>query len=251
MPAPEMELPAHVDWRLREEFGQVRKSSPLHTNADVIYVTAQSPSAPQSSEFAFSFHRTEDQIDVDILYMTRFQKERWASIQGNDYLKVDKAFLKEDKFKHASVLHPLPRVGELDAELDDMPRAAYFRQAAYGVPVRMALIAALLDLRKDTALKRFESGFAKSKYAIHTQPRKVRLNCPNQNCITLDPHDGKYANNKFYVIRESRLRCFYCESDIDNVLKGYKDEECAYFESEETLEKAGFVANKQSHVAAE
>ncbi len=57
--------------------------------------------------------------------MTRFQKERWAEGQRNDYLKVDRLFLEEDKYKHASVLHPLPRVGELDKDLDEMPRAAY------------------------------------------------------------------------------------------------------------------------------
>ena len=150
-----MELPEHVDWRLRNEF----HSHPLprdeqrikaKNDIDVVYRTADQP-------HQLALIPVKDEIDI--FYMTRFQKERWAEGQRNDYLKVDKQFLGEDKYKHASVLHPLPRVGELDKDLDEMPRAAYFRQAAYGVPVRMALIAALLDLEKRTALKKFDGGF--------------------------------------------------------------------------------------------
>lgn len=252
MPALGMELPPHVDWRLRHEFGREKKLSSLRTDADVIYVTAKPPSqqAQQPSEIEFKFRQTETEDQIDILYMTRFQKERWASIQDNDYLKVDKKFLKEDKFKHASVLHPLPRVGELDVELDEMPRAAYFRQAAYGVPVRMALIAALLDLERSTSLKKFSGGFEKPKYRVHTQPRDLKLPCPNTNCITHDEHDGKYTSNKFYIVQQDRLRCFYCESDVEDVVTGHKGKDVGFFDSEAAADRAGYKAHKHSHAAA-
>jgi aspartate carbamoyltransferase catalytic subunit len=224
-----MELPEHVDWRLRNEF----RSHPVPRDAtkekakndiDVVYRTSDQP-------HQLALMPTKDEIDI--FYMTRFQKERWAEGQRNDYLKVDRRFLEEEKYKHASVLHPLPRVGELDMDLDEMPRAAYFRQAAYGVPVRMALIAALLDLDKRSSLKKFEGGFDVPDYPTHVQPRELGIVCRNKNCITHDEHDGPYTANKFYVVKKDglRLRCFYCESDIENVVAAAKGGETAYFAS--------------------
>ncbi len=69
--------------------------------------------------------------------------------------KIDRKFLNEPKYSDASVMHPLPRVGELDASFDADRRAVYFEQAAYGVPVRMALIALLLGL-KGKSLHKFD-----------------------------------------------------------------------------------------------
>lgn len=87
---------------------------------------------------------------LDILYMTRVQKERFFNeedyVRLKNYYILDKEKLslaKEDMF----VLHPLPRVNEISVEVDDDPRAAYFRQAQYGVYVRMALILTLLKWR--------------------------------------------------------------------------------------------------------
>jgi Aspartate/ornithine carbamoyltransferase, Asp/Orn binding domain/Aspartate carbamoyltransferase regulatory chain, metal binding domain len=162
--------------------------------------------------------------NIDIFYMTRFQKERYAEGAKGDYMKVDSKFLKDAKYDGASVLHPLPRVGELAQELDSLPRAAYFRQAAYGVPIRMALIAAVLELDKEHGLEAFKTGFRTGGYPVHQQPRDLGLTCPNRNCITHDPHDGDYAANKFYVVAPERLRCYYCETDIEAVADkaGYK-----------------------------
>ena len=85
---------------------------------------------------------------IDAVYVTRFQKERWAE-KDRPYPKIDAKFLDEPKYSEASVMHPLPRVNELDASLDTDRRAIYFEQAAYGVPVRMALISLLLHLHKE------------------------------------------------------------------------------------------------------
>ncbi|MDE7392354.1 MAG: aspartate carbamoyltransferase, partial [Treponemataceae bacterium] len=84
--------------------------------------------------------------DLDILYMTRVQKERFFNEQ--DYVRLkDSYILDKAKMRQAKpnmiVLHPLPRVNEIAPEVDDDPRAAYFKQVKYGMFVRMALIAKL------------------------------------------------------------------------------------------------------------
>ncbi len=94
--------------------------------------------------------RLEDVIaDLDMLYMTRVQKERFFNeedyVRLKDFYILDKNKLglaKEDLI----VLHPLPRVNEISVEVDEDPRAAYFKQAQYGVYVRMALILTLLEI---------------------------------------------------------------------------------------------------------
>ena len=87
--------------------------------------------------------------ELDILYMTRVQRERFFNEE--DYVRLkDFYILTKKKMQLAKddmlVLHPLPRVNEISVEVDDDPRAAYFKQAQYGVYVRMALIATLLEL---------------------------------------------------------------------------------------------------------
>ena len=94
--------------------------------------------------------RLEDAMpELDILYMTRVQKERFFNEE--DYVRMkDFYILDKEKMKLAPkdmyVLHPLPRVNEISVDVDDDPRAAYFRQVQYGVYVRMALILTLLDI---------------------------------------------------------------------------------------------------------
>ena len=87
--------------------------------------------------------------DLDILYMTRVQKERFFNEQ--DYIRLkDSYILDRQKMslarKNMIVLHPLPRVNEIAPEVDDDPRAAYFKQVKYGMYVRMALIAKLVGV---------------------------------------------------------------------------------------------------------
>lgn len=87
--------------------------------------------------------------DLDLLYMTRVQRERFFNEE--DYVRLkDFYILNKQKLATAKedmlILHPLPRVNEISVEVDDDPRAAYFKQVQYGVYVRMALIATLLEL---------------------------------------------------------------------------------------------------------
>ena len=94
--------------------------------------------------------KLEDSIaKLDLLYMTRVQRERFFNeedyVRLKDFYILDKkkmALAKEDML----VLHPLPRVNEISVEVDDDPRAVYFQQVQYGVYVRMALILTLLEL---------------------------------------------------------------------------------------------------------
>ncbi len=89
--------------------------------------------------------------ELDILYMTRVQRERFFNEE--DYVRLKNCYiLDKAKMKLAKddmfVLHPLPRVSEISTEVDNDPRAAYFKQAQYGVYVRMALIITLLEVSK-------------------------------------------------------------------------------------------------------
>lgn len=94
--------------------------------------------------------RLEDCMpQLDLLYMTRVQKERFFNEE--DYVRLkDFYILDKEKLSAAKedmlILHPLPRVNEISVEVDDDPRAVYFKQAQYGVYVRMALILTLLEL---------------------------------------------------------------------------------------------------------
>ena len=225
LPAPGMELPPHVDRRLREEFhSRMVSKAPGQADTgdggtiDALYVTADQPHQlaliPEPEDYGFIVRKKTDAV-----YVTRFQKERWAE-KERPYPKIDAKFLRDEKYSQASVMHPLPRVNELDASLDKDRRAIYFQQAAYGVPVRMALISLLLHIDKSKSLPKFSSGFAKPEHPVYVQPIGTGLQCGNANCIVCDPAERQYAANKFYVVegqagRGFRLRCVYCETDID------------------------------------
>lgn len=95
--------------------------------------------------------RLEDVLpDLDLLYMTRVQKERFFNeedyVRMKDFYILDKAKM-DIANKEMLVLHPLPRVNEIDVEIDNDPRAVYFKQVQYGVYVRMALILTLLEIQ--------------------------------------------------------------------------------------------------------
>ena len=88
--------------------------------------------------------------ELDILYMTRVQKERFFN--EADYIRLkDYYILNKDKLKSAKkdlcIMHPLPRVNEISTDVDNDPRACYFKQAEYGVFIRMALILKLLEVK--------------------------------------------------------------------------------------------------------
>ena len=228
MPAKGMELPSHVDRRLREEFRcqmvPVPRGKGDETSIDALYATPQEPhqqSLFSGTELASDIGVLDKKVDA--VYVTRFQKERWTE-KDQPYPRIDRKFLNEPKYSDASVMHPLPRVDELDASFDSDRRAVYFEQAAYGVPVRMALIALLLGL-KGKSLHKFEGGFERKGSPIYDQPRSTGMRCANKNCIVHDPMEAQYVRNKFHIVKpvtasvskpsECKLRCVYCETDIE------------------------------------
>lgn len=94
-------------------------------------------------------HLEDAMSSLDILYMTRVQKERFFNEE--DYIRLKDFYILDKKKMELAkedmlVLHPLPRVNEISVEVDNDPRAAYFRQVQYGVYVRMALILTLLGI---------------------------------------------------------------------------------------------------------
>jgi len=229
LPAPGMELPAHVDRRLREEFHSrmvSKDSGQADGSIDALYVTADQPHQLSLIPDPAIDYELLVQKKIDAVYVTRFQKERWAE-KERPYPKIDAKFLDEPKYSEASVMHPLPRVNELAASFDSDRRAVYFQQASYGVPVRMALISLLLHLHQNKSLHRFPGGFAKPEHPIYVQPIGTGVQCGNANCIVNDPAERQYAANKFYVVEglsraHCKLRCAYCETEID-------DEAAAHF----------------------
>ncbi|MBQ6392445.1 MAG: aspartate carbamoyltransferase [Eubacterium sp.] len=98
--------------------------------------------------------RTMEEVmpDLDILYMTRVQRERFFNEQ--DYIRLKDSFILDlDKLKTAKkdlcIMHPLPRVNEISTKVDDDPRACYFKQVRYGKFIRMALIMTMLGVNVD------------------------------------------------------------------------------------------------------
>ena len=142
--------------------------------------------------------------ELDILYMTRVQKERFLDQDEFDRLK-DNFILNAEKMKLAkkdmAVLHPLPRVNEILTEVDADPRAAYFRQVACGKYVRMALIKSLIDWKDDPKHPMPE------KKDIFTDPT---LRCTNPKCMCNHEHVTPYYKRT----DEGVIRCAYCESKI-------------------------------------
>ena len=140
---------------------------------------------------------------LDVLYMTRIQRERFDSFDEYERLK-DSYILTPEKMAAAKptmrVLHPLPRVNEISVKVDDDPRAAYFRQALNGKYMRMALILKLL--------KEAEEG---RQMDLPEAVEDSRLTCDNPRCISSTEQE---LPHKFKLVDATRgiYRCIYCEA---------------------------------------
>ena len=139
---------------------------------------------------------------LDILYMTRIQAERFDSREEYERLK-DSYILTADKLISAkedlSILHPLPRVNEIDVDVDDDPRAHYFDQAMYGKYIRMALILMLLKTRgiddRRTSGVEMRGIVCKNPHCISLTERGIkRLFTPDGKCIYCDQQGESAAS---------------------------------------------------------
>ena len=147
---------------------------------------------------------------LDVLYMTRIQRERFASEEEYQRLK-DSYILTPDKLAGARegmmILHPLPRVNEIDPRVDDDPRAAYFRQAYYGRYIRMALILHLLGQAEGTAVTPDKG---RPPYPQNQHPGAV---CGNPHSITTIEQglEQRFLRDG----KTGEYRCLYCESKAE------------------------------------
>lgn len=145
--------------------------------------------------------------ELDVLYMTRVQKERF--MDENEFKRLENSFILDaEKMKHAKkdmiVLHPLPRVNEITCEVDADPRAAYFRQVENGKFVRMALITKLLEWS-------YGDGHG---VASDNEKKDMLVNvkrCTNNRCITA----AEEVEHIFRLVDKQKgtYRCVYCEAE--------------------------------------
>lgn len=275
MAAPGFELPEHVTRRLKQdygcepitarEFGERR----LHNApVDAAYIAPEKPhqrtlftnvGAETAGELR---ERGPAGLKLDALYVTRLQRERLQAPEGNAsgssteagspdrYDVVNTQFLRENLDAHSSVMHPLPRVEELATEIDTDERAVYFKQAAYGVPVRMALLAAVLGVRPGTLS-------AKPPDHLYPVTLPTGIACRNPRCITGNEAERRYLRPTFsrlFVDRKVVLRCVYCEHEQvpgwvaispelavpNRDLAQLPDPHLAVFETEQQAVSAGF-----------
>lgn len=151
--------------------------------------------------------------DLDVLYMTRIQRERFFDPKEYERLK-DSYVLTVKKLKEAKkdmcILHPLPRVNEIEVAVDKDPRAAYFRQTLNGKYIRMALILQLLEWAKQKAKRDYYYDGTKARYD---------LVCKNPRCISSIEQGHKHI---FVPTNKKGIwKCVYCEMEVD-LRKGKK-----------------------------
>lgn len=148
--------------------------------------------------------------ELDVLYMTRIQKERFADVAEYERLK-DSYILTAEKMARAkekmAVLHPLPRVNEISVKVDADPRAAYFRQVLNAKYMRMALILKLLDEAESREKAPEPLPTARGEQGLIVN----ELVCRNPRCITKTEQE---LDQVFRRVSETVCRCIYCEKKL-------------------------------------
>ncbi len=224
-PGPGLEMPEHVLRKLTSEYGgEVKRYEALADEVkrgkfpvNAMYITPDNPHQLAMMPNVSAEINLKDGIDA--LYVTRLQMERFSAEAAGEelkenYLVVNKKLLKEKEFKKTIVMHPLPRVDELSYELDGDPRAMYFKQAARGIPIRMALVSLLLGAKRLPEVKEKEP-FIKVNYPVYR--RGYGVQCDNPKCISLQENEKKYIRPEFQIISLNplTLRCVYCEHELN------------------------------------
>lgn len=151
-------------------------------------------------DFTVSYSLEEAISELDVLYMTRIQKERFAS-EEEYFSQKDVYILDREKMKLANedmiIMHPLPRVDEITIDIDDDKRAVYFKQANNGVYIRMALILSAIEGKVGSVPLFIGQEFPET-------------NCTNPKCVT---HKEDYLPHNF-IRNGDVLECEYCEERI-------------------------------------
>lgn len=221
-----MELPQYVLEKLDREYHYGLApiaSGDLHSvvrDTDAIYLTPNQPHqlalfTQVDTEVQNRLTKMVSGIKVDAFYVTRKQKERMkeGGEGGNgDYPRIGEKFLKERRFKDTVVMHPLPRVDELSQEVDKDRRGIYFKQAAYGVPIRMALLKFLF-----ASLGKGKPRAVQKPIPLYESPEPIGPQCANANCVTRTEKIS--TRPRFELIFTGPggaliLRCFYCDHQL-------------------------------------
>jgi aspartate carbamoyltransferase catalytic subunit len=219
-----LEVPEHIINKLVTEYGGEVDILEMSGEADkdklfpvdAMYTTPDSPH--QLAMMPDISIQVELRKGVDALYVTRPQKERFATGEAGKEQKdkfpvVDKKLLRGKAFQKTLVMHPLPRVDELAYDVDSDERSMYFIQAARGVPVRMALLAVLLGVR-DVPIPEVDSP---TPVAYPTYRQNISPVCPNPTCVSIQPTETKYLKPEFKIVNQQplTLRCAYCEHGFE------------------------------------
>jgi aspartate carbamoyltransferase catalytic subunit len=224
-PTPGLEVPENIIKKLVAEYGgelEVIKASDDRKKLpsfplDAVYITPSSPH--QLAMMPDINFEVELKSGVDALYVTRPQKERFAKDEGRElegsFTIVNKKLLESKEFKKTMVMHPLPRVDELAYDVDADPRSMYFKQAAFGVPIRMALLALLLGV-KEVEIST-EPAFFEPRTDFPVYNREYGVTCPNPVCISTQASENKYLKPEFKIVNYEplTLRCVYCEHGFE------------------------------------
>ena len=164
---------------------------------------------PAGMEYVETASLEEAIPELDILYMTRIQQERFDDRAEYERLK-DSYVLNAEKLAAAKpdcqVLHPLPRVNEISIDVDDDPRACYFKQVLYGKYMRMALILKLLSEAKA------EKKNVTRELVMAAAKRMDGHRCPNNKCImTIEQELAPLVK----TAGDGHLRCAYCDAAVE------------------------------------
>jgi aspartate carbamoyltransferase catalytic subunit len=219
VPVRGMEFPAWLLQQLADEYDYrptVARPDDLRAIARDVHALYLMPAKPHQltlfTDAEFDLQErlaSAEPITLDALYMTRQQRERQETQDdGVEYLRVDTATFQDPSMRHTLLMHPLPRSGEIASALDRDPRSIYFQQAAYGVPVRMALVSFLLEHRARTA--EAPRAAVRAEGTIRIGPR-----CTNPNCVTR--REEIASDKRFRLHREAggraHLVCLYCDHE--------------------------------------
>ena len=217
-PSPGLEVPENILHKLVTEYGgklERFNGSNRKVKAGVIPVSAAylTPGKPHQLAMMPEINFEIDmQETLDALYVTRPQKERFTPEEQQSeqaFPVVDKKMLQGKAFQNTLVMHPLPRVDELAYDMDGDPRSMYFKQAARGVPVRMALLALLLGVKEMPSVHQ-DTAIAVD-YPVYR--RDYGAVCNNPKCVTQQESEQKYLKPGFKIVNKHplTLRCIYCE----------------------------------------
>ena len=221
-----LELPQYVIERLGAEYQyglapvESKRLPGVVQSTDALYLTPSSPH--QLALFTQAGADIQDRLQglvsglkFDAFYVTRQQKERLQSEENGkeeEYPRIGEGFLKDRRFKDTVVMHPLPRMDELSHALDRDRRGIYFKQAAYGVPVRMALLEFLMGSKRLATARK-----GPQEKRLYESPSAVGPQCANPNCVTRMEYDS--TRPTFEVLFNAPgnmliLRCLYCDHPL-------------------------------------